>query len=287
LSRVLLSGNGKRLSNYICGVPESIWSIAYKDFKAGIKNYRVWSFLGWQDIRQRYRRSLLGPFWLTLSTATMVAMMSLLYGQLFRLPLDVYAPFLACGTIIWTMIATILNESCTAFMDGESLIKQVKMPLTVHVFRMVWRNIVIFFHNIVILIPVWLVFDKGLSPLHLLTALLGVSFIALNGLWVGIVLGALCARFRDIGPIISNLIQVVFFLTPIMWLPEVLEGRGVASWLVQINPFYHFLETVRNPLLNTHVPIESWGVVLGITLVGGVFGAAMLGRFKNRVPYWL
>jgi ABC-type polysaccharide/polyol phosphate export permease len=272
---------------YTAGKKESIWLIAIKDIIEGISDYRLWMFLGWQDIKQRYRRSVLGPIWLTLSTGILIAMMSVLYGKLFKMPLDVYAPFLASGTIIWGLIASLLNESCTSFMAVDSIIKQVRMPLTLHVCRMVWRNTIIFLHNAAILIPVWIIFNKTISLDNMALALFGLCLIALNALWVGIVLGTICTRFRDVSQIVTNLVQVVFFVTPVMWMPAILEGRDVAHWLIIINPFYHFLELVRAPLLNEAISLNSWLTVVGVTVTGLTAGILILGKFKTRIPYWL
>jgi ABC-type polysaccharide/polyol phosphate export permease len=272
---------------YIAGIPSSVWSVAWTDISQGVANYRLWMFLAWQDIRTRYRRSLLGPFWLTLSTAIMVTMMSILYGRLFKLPLDVYAPYLASSTIIWSLMSSLMNEGCNAFMDADSLIKQVRMPLTLHVCRTVWRNFIVFAHNFVILVPVWLIFGTHLHLVGILAALAALLVIAANGLWIGLLLGALCARYRDIALIVTNLVQVVFFVTPVMWLPSVLEGKGIAQWLVVANPFYHFLEVVRAPLLGQPLPATSWAVVAAITALGLLLAGLMLGKFKGRIAYWL
>ncbi len=272
---------------YIAGVQESIWVVAAQDISEGLRSYRLWMFLGWQDIRQRYRRSVLGPFWLTISTGIMVGMMTLLYGRLFKLPMEVYAPFLASGTIIWALIASLMNEGCTSFMAADSLIKQVRLPLTLHVCRVLWRNLIVFLHNAVILIPVWFFFERTISVHGWLLASAALAVIILNGLWVGTLLAALCTRFRDIGQIISNLVQVVFFVTPIMWLPSILEGKGIVWWLLVVNPFYHFIEIARAPMLGQAAPLLSWAVVGGVTLIGMLLGMAMLGRFKHRIAYWL
>lgn len=281
------TSSGSAVPNYIVGVRISIWRAAWNDVASGLANYRLWMFLGWQDIRQRYRRSVLGPFWLTLSTAIMVSMMSVLYGRLFKMPMDIYAPFLASGTIIWTLIATLINEGCLTFMAADSMIKQVRMPLTLHACRMVWRNLIVFCHNAVILVPVYLIFGKSAQPLGLLTTIAALGMIAINGLWVGMVLGMLCARFRDIGPIVTNLVQVAFFITPIMWLPSILEGRGMAWWLLVFNPFYHIVEIARAPILGDPLPATSWKIVILFTACGVLTGMAMLGRFRNRIAYWL
>lgn len=267
------------------GFGESRLKLAFKDIATGIGSYRVWVYLGWHDIKQRYRGSTLGPFWLTFSTAIMVGMLSFLYGNLFGLSLSVYAPFLTLGTIVWVLIAAVVNESCTVFVLSGAVIKQIRQPLTLHVCRMVWRNVIIFFHNAVILIPVMYIF--GSKPhIDVIWLPVGLFLIAANGIWVGVFLGALCARFRDIPPIVSSLVQVVYFVTPIMWLPEILKARGV-TWLVDVNPAYHFIEIIRAPLLGNAITATSWYWVLGTTLFGFSLALLFLGYFRSRVAYWL
>ena len=179
-------------------------------------SYHVWATLGWQDIKQRYRRSVLGPFWLTISTGVMVAGIGLLYARIFHQETKDYIPYLAIGLVVWNFLAALVNESCQAFVASDQIIKQVKLPLTTHVSRVIWRNVIMFGHNAVILLVVELIYRKG-SALSLALVLPGLLLILLNGLWVCLLLGVLCARFRDIPQIIANLVQVTFFMTPIMW----------------------------------------------------------------------
>jgi ABC-type polysaccharide/polyol phosphate export permease len=272
---------------HISGVKSTIFEAAAGDLLDGCYFYRVWLFLAWQDIRQRYRRSILGPLWLTISTGVMIAVMSILYGRLFKLPLDTYAPFLASSLVTWTLMLSLINEGCLAFMAADQLIKQVRMPLTVHAWRVVWRNIIVFIHNVVILLPVWIIFDTKISAVDIASVFIALITFAINGLWIGIIFGALCARFRDISLIVGNLMQVIFFVTPVMWLPAILEGKGVAKWLVSWNPFYHFLEIMRTPLMGGGVPVESWGIVITITLTGLLIGGVVLGKIRKRLVYWL
>lgn len=272
-------------ASYRTGFGDSLLKLAVHDIAAGVSGYPVWGYLGWHDIKQRYRGSTLGPFWLTISTAIMVGMLSFLYGNLFGLSLSVYTPFLAIGTVVWVLISTLLNESCTVFILSESMIKQVRQPLTLHVCRMVWRNVIIFFHNSVILLPILYLF--GARPHHDIVWLpVSLLLIALNGIWVGLALGALCARFRDVPPIVGNLIQVVFFVTPIMWLPDTLMARGI-TWLITLNPVYHFIEIIRAPFLGNPITAESWLWVTGTTLSGFMLALLTLVRFRSRITYWL
>lgn len=270
---------------YRVGKDRSRLQDALRDIVSGLAAAEVWSLLAWQDIKQRYRRSVLGPFWLTISTGVLVGMLSFLYGALFRLPIEVYAPFVGVGIVVWTFIASLLNESCTAFISVDAVVKQVRAPLTLHVCRMVWRNGLIFMHNALILVPIYLIFGKGWHW-NLLLLVPAVLAIALNGVWSGVVLGVLCTRFRDIPPIVANLVQVAFFVTPIMWLPELLEARGL-RWIVDLNPVHHFIEIVRAPILGAPVPLASWAVVVVTTLAGASLSLAALQRYRHRVPYWL
>jgi len=275
------------LELYTAGVSESSWSVAFKDLLAGIKGYRLWVHLGWQDIVQRYRRSIIGPFWITLSQAILITMLGLLYGRLFKLPLDKYMPFLATGMTAWALIASLVNESCAAFTSVDSLIKQTRMPFTSHALRMVWRNLIIFAHNLVVLIPIYIIFDVDITLAGAVLFIPAVLLISLNGLWSGIILGVVSARYRDITQIAANMVQVTFFITPIMWMPEVLEGRGIARWLLDCNPAHHILAIVRSSLLGDTVSPSSWGGVILITVMAMFLSLLILGRCKKRIAYWV
>lgn len=260
---------------------------SWKDFWGGIKLYRIWSILAWQDIRQRYRRSVIGPFWLTISTAIMVSALGFLYAQLLHQEIHSYLPFLAIGLIVWGFVATILNEACTVFVNVESIMKQLRLPLTMHVCRMVWRNLIIFAHSLVIILilMIWgdikLTWEMWLLPL----AALLYCFNALN---IGLLMGIACTRFRDIGPLVANFVQLMFFVTPIMWNPQILTGKSAdLAWIANYNPAYHFIEIFRAPLLGRPFPPYSWIVVLTATAILWVLALWVMTKFRHRVTYWL
>lgn len=257
--------------------------LAWQDIREGIAARDKWQMLGTQDIKQRYRRSVLGPFWLTLSTGIMVAALGFLYAELFHQPVTEYLPFVAVGMIVWLFVSSMINESCFVFSESERMIKQIKLPLTLYVCRMVWRNILVLLHNILILIPIMFLVDKT-NTLAWLSLPFAVCIFAINGIFAGIVLGILSTRYRDLPPIIASIIQVGFFLTPIMWKPEILESR---AWFVETNPFYHCIEIIRAPLLGEGVPLFSWGMVVVITLITAFTGLVFLLRYRHRVAYWV
>jgi ABC-type polysaccharide/polyol phosphate export permease len=254
------------------------------DLVRGFSQWELWGTLGWHDIRQRYRRSSLGPFWLTISMGMMVGGLGVLYGGLLREPIADYLPYVAVGIITWGLISTIVLEGCTAFIAEGQIIKQQASPLSVHVYRMLWRNFIVFFHNILIYIAVVLM--VGLNPLPGgALAIIGLALIYLNGVWIGILLGLISLRFRDFPPIITSATQLIFFMTPIIWRPEQIPQN--ASLIVDLNPFYYLIETVRTPLLGQVPPSSTWLVAAAITLLGLIVAFAFYIQFRRRIPYWV
>ena len=256
---------------------------ALQDLRDGISRWQLWGLLGWQDILQRYRRSVLGPFWITASMGVLVTALGLLYANLFRIDVAAFLPFIAVGFIFWTYISTTLNEGCSVFISAEGIIKQLDMPLSLHAFRAVWRNLIILAHNLIVLVVVAVVFsvDFGLQTLAIIP---GLALLVLNIIWMMIVLGFAGARYRDIAPIVGSILQLAFFLTPIIWKPELLQGR---VFILNANPFYHFIELVRAPLLGESVGMISWIVVVVITLLGWMMALEVLSRYGRRLAYWL
>jgi ABC-type polysaccharide/polyol phosphate export permease len=263
---------------------EAQLKLALEDIKQGFTHSDLWLLLGWHDIRQRFRRSVLGPFWLTISTAIMLVALGFVYATLFKMDLNVYFPFLAAGIVTWSLISSLVIDGCLTFIASEHMIRQIRLPFTVHACRVVWRNLLIFFHNIVIVVVVLLVFT-GLPGLNSMLALLaGLALVGLNGIWAALLLGLVCTRFRDAPPMIASVMQLVFFVTPILWHPSLLGGR---QRVVNFNPFYHFIELVRAPMLDAMPAATTVLTVLGITLGGWLATFLIFLRYRRRIAYWI
>lgn len=256
---------------------------ALMDLLQGMAAMPLWSTLGWQEVRQRYRRSWLGPFWITISTGAMIAGMGPLYSRLLGQQASWYVPYIAVGLVMWNFLSSLTMDACQTFIGSETYIKNLRLPLTTYVMRQVWRNLIIFGHNFVIVLIVYLIFRPPPSW-ELLLVPVSIALICVNGVWVGLLLGTLCARFRDVPQIVNSLVQVTFFLTPVLWRADML-GRN--AWAADLNPYYHFLEIVRAPLLGASASAQSWWVVVGITLVGYAVTMLFFGRFRPRVAYWV
>ena len=275
--------NGGRLQSARTPPPSSQASLALFDLVQGARAFRLWSLLAWQDVRQHYRRSLIGPFWITISMGVMVTALGLLFSTVFNINLADYIPFLAIGLVTWSLIANMVNEGCSAFINAEGIIKQLKLPLSTHGYRVACRALIIFAHNLLILAIVALLFPARPGWIALLAAP-GLALLCLTSVWACLLFGLVSTRFRDVPLITANFMQVAFFLTPVFWMPEALPERAA---VLQFNPFYHFLDLVRAPLLGQAPGMVSWLVATGITLAGWLVMFIFYCRCRQRIAYWL
>jgi len=261
----------------------SKWSLAVTDIKEGLKAHHVWIITGWQDIKMRYKRSAIGPFWITLSLGITVAAMGALYAQLFHQKVAEYIPYLSIGMIIWALISTLIMESCSIFIQYEGIIKQIRLPFSVYVLRMIWRNLIIFFHNVVVLVFVYLWFSISWGWQVVLVPF-GLFAIALNAMWIGLILGTLSARFRDIPQIVTSFVQVLFFITPVMYRASLLKNH---MWVANWNPAFNLMKLVMRPLQGRLPSEYSLVFVAVMTVLGWGVALAFFSRFRARIAYWV
>lgn len=270
------------------------WSRAFGDLAAGWRQRRLWGHLGWQDIKQGYRRSVIGPLWITISLAIQAVGMGILYAALFGQPIHDFLPYLAVGLIIWQFISGCINEGAQVFIRNEGLIKHLPSPLNVHVFRLVWRQVLFFGHNVLVWAALMLIFPPqaprafGWSSLTAFPALL---VIVLNGTWVAILIGIFATRYRDIPPVTGSIVTLMFFMTPIVWDYEMLKQQGGAvaerAQLAELNPFLHYVEILRRPMIGESFELRHWVVALAITVVGWAMALIVLRNYRARVSYWV
>jgi lipopolysaccharide transport system permease protein len=256
---------------------------AGRDLAEGFARWRLTAALARLDIRNRYRGSVLGPIWLTLSTAVMLAALGLLYSTLFKIPLQEYLPWLAVSLILWGVIAQAINEGCVCLTNAEAVIRQIPLPHTVHALRCVIRTALVAAHNLPLILVVFLLL--GVAPgWEALLALPGLALLAVNAFAAALLLGMLCARFRDIGPIVGSVLQIAFFLTPVIWKPELL---GPEARFLPLNPFHAVMETLRAPLLEGGGSVWAWLAALLWTAAHCGVAFAFFVRFRGRVAFWV
>ena len=261
------------------------WQRAFGDLGAGWRQRSLWGYLGWQDIKQRYRRSVLGPLWISISMGVIATAMGILYGALFGEPVQTFLPYVATGLLIWNFVNGCILEGSEVFIANEGLIRFLPAPISLHVYRLLWRQTLFFLHNLVIWLLLVIIFPQPLSATVLL-ALPAFVLLVLNGLWLALLAGIIATRFRDIPPIIASLTQLLFFMTPIVWSYERLKSNPLAAY-VELNPVMHFVEILRQPLLGQPIVWRHWAVVGVITVVGCAVSLVCLRNYRSRVAYWV
>ena len=254
------------------------------DLLGGASRSWIWTRLAYQDIKLRYRGSVLGPFWVTLSNFILICAIGIIYGTLFHIEISVYVPYVMLGIIIWQLISGFITEGCQTFTAVQDVIQQVKLPFSIQAFRVVYRNLLILAHNVIIIPPAMVLFHMKVDW-HIIEAIPGLLLLSFVGLWLSLFLGMASTRFRDIPPIVASFVQVLFFLTPIFW-----PMNSVSPQMKQIlvfNPFFAAVDIVRAPLLGVSPEPSSWMLMLGCTVVITLCGFGSFARFRSRIAYWV
>jgi lipopolysaccharide transport system permease protein len=260
-----------------------MFGIAITDLKQSAISWRLWTLLGWLEIRQRYARSRVGPFWLTISMGVMVASIGLVYGTLFGQHLSDYLPFLAVSLIAWGMFASTVQEGSVAYISNASYIRQVATPKLIFVLQIAWRNLIILAHNFIIIVVLFCIYGVR-SWSTLLLFLPGLLVLVLNAMWMAMLAGLFSARFRDFPQIIASFIQVAFYVTPVIYKPEALTRH---LFITRLNPLAYLLDAVRQPLLGQVPSGRTWVITVTMAVIGWLFALFVTGRYMKRIAYWV
>ncbi len=252
------------------------------DLKDSCSKWKLWSYLGWNDIKMRYRGSILGPFWITASMTIFIFAFSLVYSRLFHQSLTDYVPFFTAGYLVWLLISSVLIESCNVYVEAASFITEIKLPYTMYIFRMAWRHVIIFFHNALVYTAVVILFKVPITW-NILLIFPGLLLVVLNLISIGLILSILGTKYRDISQLVVSFVQVAFFVTPISWSPTLLNN----SIIITYNPLNYFVELVRAPLLGHTSSLMAWEISIIISVF--VFSCAfvLFSRLRRNIPFWI
>lgn len=253
------------------------------DVWGGLGAWRMWWMLARNDVIRRYRRSRVGQLWLTLSMAVMIFGMGVIYASLFGITAADYLPHLGTGLVLWGLISTTIIECCSSFTENESIIRQIALPRFTYILRTISRNIFVFAHNLIILPVIYLIFSSPINW-HILLFIPGLVLVLANLAWVGYVLAILSARFRDIPQIVASVVQVAFFVSPVVFKPSQLR---VDHPIFILNPFASMLDVMREPLLGQMPSAMSYLILFGLLAAGWLLALTFAGKYAHRVVYWL
>lgn len=255
----------------------------FSDLFEGITNWRVWHLIGAGDLRRRYARSRLGQFWLTLSTGFTIMIMAFVWSILFKQPLEGMLPHLAVSLILWQFIAGVVTDATNLFVSSNHMLLSQRLVCSTVVYASVYRNVLSLLHNLAIVPIVFLVFGVPITPMILLI-IPAFILIIITSVWITYVVAALSARFRDLVNLIGSLMQLAFYVTPVIWKPGFMAGY---EWVIWVNPFAYYLSIIRSPILGEPIMWFEWVVAISITFLGLLLSAIFIGKYRRRLLFWL
>ena len=264
--------------------PVSQSHLLIMDVQAALRLWRFWLHLGLEDILKQYRRSFLGPVWISLNTAIFIGAFGVIGSQVFNIDVKTYMPYFCVSHVLFLFISYCISDGCQTFISAAAFLKQTPYPKTAFGLRVIWRNLLMMGHNIPIALLVLLVFG-GLENIRIIPFLLGMIFTVICAVLVACTLGALCSRFRDIPMIVTSLMQVAIFLTPVMWQPSQLSER--AQLIVRINPLAAFLDLIRAPVLGKSVESSSYVMAACSFVFLLIAFFTIFLKSRRRIVYWL
>ena len=252
------------------------------DFYNGFKKKHVWSNIAKTEIKFKFKRTKLGPLWITIGTAIFIVVLSIITGAFFADDLGVRVPYITTGLIIWSLIFSCINESSGVFSGRVGLIQNIPMEKSILIYVMLSKSIITFSFNFILYI-ICLIFFKINIGLNSLYFILGFLILVLSLFFLSSIISILTTRFRDLAPITSSILTVLFFLTPIWWNVEYFPDRAVFA---KFNIFYHYLEITRRPLLGEFASLNSWIITLITLIILAVFASILFEKKKNKIAYW-
>ena len=257
----------------------------FLDIFLGIKKYNFWMTYGINDIKTKYRRTKLGQWWITLSVALFLFIIGGFFKGAFYADFDVYLAYLSVGYISWLFMQDCVNGGCNILIQSKSFLLQKSWPVSIFIFRFIYKEIIIFLHHVILLVPIflWLGYSPGMSSIVL--SLCGLILTIFTAIWVSLFLSIICLKYRDLPLFIQSLMRMAFFATPIIWIDRNI-GR-IGELMILYNPFTYFIKIIRDPLLGYGFPSEAWIIAIIISITCFFISLTALLITKNKLNYWL
>jgi ABC-2 type transport system permease protein/lipopolysaccharide transport system permease protein len=258
---------------------------AYADITEGLRRWRSWSYLAVENVKNRYRRTVFGPWWLTLQMVILIVGISIVFGQLLNTDLKDFLPYVGLGFVVFSLLSGLTRAAADVFITGSSSLKSTRQPLSNLVLRDVGIEFINFGHNLVLYLVFLAIGFVPLTP-KVLIAVPIVVIIAVNGLFVGLWLGIAVARFRDLKPFIDSILGVAIFFCPVFYNLDNLSS-GIRNVLLVWNPFTYLIMAFRSPLIGAPLLPSYYVGTAIVTVINVVLGLVVFTRARSRLPYWV
>lgn len=254
-----------------------------KDFKSTFSQWRLGLALALHDIASRYRGSIIGPWWITITMGAVVFGIGFNYAALFHVSVRELLPYVAVGIVMWGFISSCIAEGADAFVGGGAMLRQSALPLPLFQLRTIFRNVINLGHHMIIIVLVlaYVAYFPGVS---LLWSLLGFVLLVLNVSWIMMLSAFLSTRFRDVPQVIAALLQVTFFVTPVFWkVNDAVRNSPMVLW----NPFYYMLECIRAPMIGVQPALGFYAINASMAVCGWIAAILIYNQTRRRVVHYL
>lgn len=267
----------------LAAAPAHPYATAVSDWTRSFSRAPLWANLAIEDLRDRYRRTVFGLLWVIISFALFIGVKVVIFGQLTAVPMAEFGLFVSIGFGLWTYISAIVMDGCTAYMHARPWILGTSTPYPVFLLQAIFRNWLTFMliMGVMAIALFWRTTPWSLAVLWVIPALAAYLF---TSLWLAAILAPLCVRHRDIHHAMQTVMRLVFFATPILWMPST---NAKLAMIAQWNPIAHFIAIARDPLMYNTVPMDSWAVVLALNLIGLPLGLYVYTRTRSSLIFWL
>ncbi len=256
----------------------------FQDLIAGMRMTDLWLTFAWDEVQQRYRRSILGVLWIMIAYAMFVGGVAVIFSAFTRQDGSFFVIHVALGYAAFSFITGNVTDGCTVFTGARAWIHSIALPLSVHVYRSICRSIFTFCLQLIV--AAMIIVAAGWQPSWLnLWVLPAIMMLLLNAVAVQYLMGLISARFRDVSHLVTSITRLLLFVTPILWTR--FDLRGIRSDLMDFNPVAHYVEIFRAPLMGLEPRPLSWIVVLAMTVLIWIAAAVAASRMRRRLAYWL
>tara|TARA_B100000925_G_C21999564_1_gene470589 strand:- start:1420 stop:2199 length:780 start_codon:yes stop_codon:yes gene_type:complete len=241
-------------------------------------------YLGYVDVKLKYRRSLFGPWWLTISTLIFIIMLSFLWSKVFSYESDDFLLYFSIGFIIWLWISNQLIEASNGYGPYQGIIKQIKVNPILFTLRMNIKNFILFLHNSIVILIILIYLNREINLVSLFLFFLGVLYVQLNLFLLTIIIMFLCSRFQDLTQVVLIANQLFFFVTPIIWQIDSLKS---SMFILDLNPFYYWVEIIRGSIINGVMDVDIFLkslIILSLLLFIYIF---ITKRFHKKIAMWI
>ena len=260
-------------------------SLAFNDFLQGLLLWKMAWRTALKEVARRYRRTVLGPFWTTLSFMIFALIMGVVYSSLWKMDIEKYLPYITSGMVSWAFISSVVTEGSQSFVAAEGIIKNSNFPYTFFALTSMFRGLIVFLHHIVIYIIICLIFKVN-PGIAIFLVPVGILYVMISGLFLTMLVSLLCSRYRDIYQVIISMLQIIMFVTPIFWDASMLTGWKHRLF-VDGNLIYHIVSILREPMLGKVPALSSYIISTIFMAVISVTTIFVFARFRRKLVYWL